>query len=146
LQHFFSPWPFRGAAQSVTVVDRIATVRNTRKSSRVPSDEAVGAAERELRRPEPRRAERGRVQHQMLERLISEGAVQMARETGIRVDELQLDRAVQRIARNNTNGDLAELATPRSGGVSVRRLARGPARADPPDAAARARGGTTRSR
>src|SRR5262245_5990556 len=38
----------------------------------------------------------------MLERLILEKAqLQMARDTGIRVDELQLDRALQRIAQNN---------------------------------------------
>jgi len=77
----------------------------------------------------------------MLERLILEKAqLQMARETGIRVDELQLDRAVQRVAENNKMA-LAEFPA-RAGGRRrvVRALARGPARADPPDASARARG------
>ena len=42
------------------------------------------------------------LERQLLERLILEKAqLQMARDSGVRVDELQLDRAVQRIAQNN---------------------------------------------
>jgi peptidyl-prolyl cis-trans isomerase SurA len=42
------------------------------------------------------------LERQMLERLILDKAqLQMARDTGMRIDELQLDRAVQRIAENN---------------------------------------------
>ena len=46
--------------------------------------------------------ERAVLERQMLERLILDKAqLQMARDTGIRIDELQLDRAVQRIAESN---------------------------------------------
>jgi peptidyl-prolyl cis-trans isomerase SurA len=64
--------------------------------------ERVAVAERQLKRqntpiPEPRVLER-----QVLERLIIEKAqLQMAKETGLRVDEVQLDRALSKIAENN---------------------------------------------
>jgi peptidyl-prolyl cis-trans isomerase SurA len=59
-------------------------------------------AERQLRRQGTPAPERPVLERQMLERLILDKAqLQMARESGIRVDELQLDRAVERIAQSN---------------------------------------------
>ena len=87
------------------------------------------------------------LERQILERLIIDKAqVQLARETGIRVDELQLDRAVQRIAEEN-NMTLAEFRA-RAGARrrALRRLPRGHARADPAVAPARARGRRQASR
>jgi len=59
------------------------------------------------------------LERQMLERLIIDKAqIQLARDTGIRIDELQLDRAVERIAQSN-NMTLAEFRrTLESDGVS----------------------------
>ena len=99
----FLALPFAALAQSVTVVDRIVAVVNKEVVTLSQLNEAVGRAERQLRRQSTPAPEREVLQRQMLERLILEKAqLQMARETGIRVDELQLDRAVQRIAENNT--------------------------------------------
>jgi peptidyl-prolyl cis-trans isomerase SurA len=62
----------------------------------------VVAAERQLRRRGTLPPERAVLERQMLERLILDKAqTQLARDSGIRVDELQLDRAVQRIAQSN---------------------------------------------
>src|SRR4029077_13764766 len=65
-------------------------------------NEAMASAERALRRRGTPLPPRDLLERQMLERLILDKAqLQMARETGIRVDELQLDRAVQRVAEQN---------------------------------------------
>jgi peptidyl-prolyl cis-trans isomerase SurA len=63
---------------------------------------AVSSAERQLRRQGTALPDRPVLERQILERLILDKAqLQRARDTGIRIDELQLDRAVQRIADNN---------------------------------------------
>ena len=99
---------FGSAAQGVTLVDRIVAVVNKDVITASELAEAVAAAQRQLRRQGTPLPERALLERQMLERLILEKAqLQMARDTGIRVDELQLDRAVQRIAQNN-NMSLAD--------------------------------------
>jgi peptidyl-prolyl cis-trans isomerase SurA len=89
-------------AQSAQLVDRIVAVVNKEVITLSELNAALGAVERQLRRqgtPAPARAV---LERQMLERLILDKAqLQRARESGIRIDELQLDRAVQRIAENN---------------------------------------------
>jgi peptidyl-prolyl cis-trans isomerase SurA len=98
----FLALPFAAPAQSVTVVDRIVAVVNKEVVTLSELNDAVGRAERQLRRQNTPAPDRDVLQRQMLERLILEKAqLQMARETGIRVDELQLDRAVQRVAESN---------------------------------------------
>jgi peptidyl-prolyl cis-trans isomerase SurA len=90
------------AAQRVLLVDRIVAIVNKEVITASELAGAVGMAERELRRRGTAPPERAVLERQMLERLILEKAqAQLARDTGIRVDELQLDRAVQRIAENN---------------------------------------------
>src|SRR5918999_4826248 len=99
---------FGSAAQGVTLVDRIVAVVNKDVITASELDEAVAAAQRQLRRQGTPLPGRGLLERQMLERLILDKAqLQMARDTGIRVDELQLDRAVQRVAQNN-NMSLAD--------------------------------------
>jgi len=90
------------AVQSAVLVDRIVAVVNREVITASELGEAVGSAERNLRRRNVTPPSRDVLERQMLERLILDKAqLQMARETGIRVDELQLDRAVQRIAEQN---------------------------------------------
>jgi peptidyl-prolyl cis-trans isomerase SurA len=90
------------AAQRTLLVDRIVAIVNKEVITSSELANAVATAERELRRRGTSPPERPVLEQQMLERLILDKAqTQMARETGIRVDELQLDRAVQRIAENN---------------------------------------------
>src|SRR5712671_4079766 len=90
------------AAQAVTLVDRIVAVVNKEVITYSELNEAVGMAERQMRRQGTPSPERAVLERQMLERLILDKAqLQLARESGIRVDELQLDRAVERIAQSN---------------------------------------------
>ena len=90
------------AAQRASPIDRIVAIVNKEVITASELADAVGSAERELRRRGTTPPERSVLERQMLERLILDKAqVQMARDTGIRVDELQLDRAVQRVAEGN---------------------------------------------
>ena len=94
--------PLPAAAQGIVPVDRIVAIVNKDVITATELADAVGAAERQLRRQGTRLPERSLLERQMLERLILDKAqLQLARTSGIRVDELQLDRAVQRIAQNN---------------------------------------------
>jgi len=89
-------------AQRIALVDRIVAVVNSEVVTNSELVERVLTSERQLKRqntpvPDPRD-----LQRQVLERLILEKAqLQMAKETGLRVDEVQLDRTVARIAENN---------------------------------------------
>lgn len=90
------------AAQRISLVDRIVAIVNSEVVTLSELNENVAIQERQMRRqntpvPEPRQLER-----QVLERLIIQKAqLQMAKETGLRADEVQLDRALSRIAENN---------------------------------------------
>jgi len=64
--------------------------------------ERVGFAERELSRQGTPLPDRRLLERQVLERLILDKAqLQLAAEGSIRIDNLQLDRAIERIAENN---------------------------------------------
>jgi peptidyl-prolyl cis-trans isomerase SurA len=94
--------PLAGEAQQITLVDRIVAIVNKEVITASELDEAVGMAERELRRRGTPLPEHTVLEHQMLERLVlTKAQLQLARSSGLRVDELQLDRAVQRIAESN---------------------------------------------
>jgi peptidyl-prolyl cis-trans isomerase SurA len=94
--------PLAAAAQRITLVDRIVAVVNKEVITLSQLNEAVGLAERQLKRRGTEAPERGVLEQQILERLILDKAqLQIARESGVRVDEVQLDRAVQRIAEDN---------------------------------------------
>ena len=94
--------PLAASAQGVALVDRIVAVVNKDVITATELDDAVAAAERQLRRQGTRLPDRALLERQMLERLIIDKAqLQLARDTGLRVDEVQLDRAVQRVAQNN---------------------------------------------
>ena len=87
---------------AVVLVDRIVAIVNKEVITYSELSEAVGMAERQLRRQGTPAPDRAVLERQMLERLILDKAqLQLARETGIRVDELSLDRAVERIAQSN---------------------------------------------
>jgi peptidyl-prolyl cis-trans isomerase SurA len=95
-------FPLPAAAQGVALVDRIVAVVNKDVITSTELSDAVAGAERQLRRQGTRLPERALLERQMLERLIIDKAqMQLARDTGLRVDEVQLDRAVQRVAQNN---------------------------------------------
>ena len=90
------------SAHAVTLVDRIVAVVNKEVITYSELHEAVAMAERQLARQGTPSPERPVLERQMLERLILDKAqLQYARETGLRLDELQIDRAVERIAQSN---------------------------------------------
>src|SRR5688572_33458908 len=89
-------------AQGVALLDRIVAVVNKEVVTLSELNDTIATAERQLRRAKTRAPSREVLERQMLEKLILDKAqLQLARERGIRVDELQLDRAVQRVAQNN---------------------------------------------
>jgi peptidyl-prolyl cis-trans isomerase SurA len=89
-------------AQRGALVERIVAVVNKEVITASELAERVAFAERQLRRQNIALPERTVLERQMLERLILDKAqLQLAADTGLRVDEVQLDRAVQRIAENN---------------------------------------------
>jgi len=91
-----------GHAQRVSLVDRIVAVVNSEVVTMSELADRVDFTLRQLRRQGTPAPEREALQAQVLERLIVDKAqVQYARESGIRVDEVQLDRAIERIAENN---------------------------------------------
>lgn len=106
-------------ARAVVLVDRIVAIVNKEVITYSELYSAVAQAERELRRRNTPAPDRPILERQMLERLIIDKAqMQMARDSGIRIDELQVDKAVERIAASN-NMTLSEFRrTLESDGVS----------------------------
>ncbi|HYD57588.1 MAG TPA: peptidylprolyl isomerase [Burkholderiales bacterium] len=99
-------------AQSPRLVDRIVAIVNKDVITASELNQAVALAEQQLSRRGTRPPDRAILERQMLERLILDKAqLQRARDSGIRVDEVQLDRAVQRIAEENklTLGDFRKV-------------------------------------
>jgi peptidyl-prolyl cis-trans isomerase SurA len=95
--------PLAAHAQRIVLVDRIVAVVNKEVITLSELNETIAAAERQLRRQGTQAPEREVLERQLLERLIIDKAqLQLARDTGIRVDEVQLDRALQRIAEQNS--------------------------------------------
>jgi len=94
----------RGAPQRPLplLVDRIVAVVGKEVVTFSELSERREFAERQLRRQGTPLPERALFERQILERLILDKAqLQLARESGIRVEEIQLDRALERIAENN---------------------------------------------
>jgi peptidyl-prolyl cis-trans isomerase SurA len=90
------------AAQRASLVDRIVAVVNKEVITLSELNEAMAAAERNLKRSRTQLPPRDIFERQMLERLILDKAqLQLARDNGIRIDDTQLDRAVQRVAEQN---------------------------------------------
>jgi peptidyl-prolyl cis-trans isomerase SurA len=94
--------PLAGAAQRITLVDRVVAVVNKEVITASELDDAVAMAERELGRRGTPLPDRSVLERQMLERLVlTKAQLQLARSNGLRIDALQLDRAVERIADSN---------------------------------------------
>jgi len=90
------------AGRDAALVDRIVAVVGKDVITLTELDERTERAARELRRARIPVPERAVLERQVLERLVMDKAqLQRAADTGVRVDELQLDRAVQRVAQSN---------------------------------------------
>jgi peptidyl-prolyl cis-trans isomerase SurA len=94
--------PDERGGSDTTLLDRVVAVVNTDVVTRVDLDQQIKLATQQLKRqgtplPAPDVLER-----QLLERMVTAKVlVQMARETGVRVDDTQLQRAIDRIAQEN---------------------------------------------
>jgi peptidyl-prolyl cis-trans isomerase SurA len=90
------------AASRIDLLDRIVAVVNKEVITQFELTERIGRVQRELQRRGAGSVERSEIEQQVLDRLIFEKVqLQLARETGMRVDDLELDRTVNRVAENN---------------------------------------------
>ena len=94
--------PERAAAARIALVDRIVAVVNKEVITQHELAERVNRVLKEMQRRGTSLPDRGEIEQQVLERLIVEKVqLQFARETGLRVDDLDLDRTVNRVAEGN---------------------------------------------
>ncbi|HXI37538.1 MAG TPA: peptidylprolyl isomerase [Burkholderiales bacterium] len=92
----------QAAAQRPALVDRIVAIVNKDVITLSELNEAIATAERNLRRTRTQLPPRDVFERQMLERLVLDKAqLQLAKDSGIRIDDAQVDRAMQRVAEQN---------------------------------------------
>lgn len=105
------------AAPSIIEVDQIAAVVNDEVITRGELEQRYQTAMQQLRRQNIQMPPRNLLLAQTLERMITERALlQHAKSTGTRVDPIQIDRAIQRIAsQNGMNVDELRAALARDG-------------------------------
>src|SRR6058998_1030784 len=97
-----SPRQEPAAPARVDLIDRIVAVVNKEVITQYELAERMNRVQRELQRRGTSLPARGEIERQVLERLIIEKVqLQYARETGVRVDDLELDRTVSRVAEGN---------------------------------------------
>lgn len=90
------------ARRTPTVLDRIVAVVNDEVITRIELDERMKVAVRQLNQQGTPLPPQDVIQRQLLERLITDRVqLQFAKETGLRVDDNDLDRAIGRIAQDN---------------------------------------------
>ncbi len=88
--------------QQPILVDAIVAVVNTDVITMKELDERLQMVEQRMKRQKMQAPPRDLLQKQLLERLIVNRAqMQLARESGIRIDDIMLDRAIARIAEQN---------------------------------------------
>lgn len=91
-----------GSKPRIVLVDRIVAVVNSEVITQSELQAKVRDALQELRRRGTPAPPRELLERQVLERLVTDRIqLQLARETQVRVDELDLDRTVARIAESN---------------------------------------------
>jgi len=94
--------PGAPAPKRISLVDRIVAVVNKEVITQFDLSERVTRALSELRSRRIPAPDQSVLRKQVLERMILERVqLQLARETGLRIDDLQLDATVARIAQSN---------------------------------------------
>lgn len=90
------------ARQRIVLVDRIVAVVNNEVITRIELVERIERVLEDLRRQKIASPPREEMEQQALERMVMDKVqFQYAKETGVKVDELDLDRAIERIAETN---------------------------------------------
>ncbi|RFC32809.1 MAG: periplasmic chaperone for outer membrane proteins SurA [Candidatus Nitrotoga sp. SPKER] len=91
------------------LIDQIVAVVNNDAITRYELEDRLGIVERQLKKQGTALPDIDMLKKQLLERMITEMLqVQFAKETGIRIDDIQLDKTMQRIAKENKFPSLAE--------------------------------------
>jgi len=94
--------PDQPASARTDLLDRIVAVVNKEVITQYELSERISRVQRDLQRRGAGSVSRSEIEHQVLDRLVFEKVqLQFARETGMRVDDLELDRTVNRVAENN---------------------------------------------
>jgi peptidyl-prolyl cis-trans isomerase SurA len=94
--------PEQAALARIDLIDRIVAVVNKEVITQYELVERMNRVQKELQRRGTSLPDRGEIERQVLERLIIEKVqLQYALETGVRVDDLELDRTVSRVAEGN---------------------------------------------
>src|SRR5947209_4897093 len=97
-----SPRPEQAAPARIDLIDRIVAVVNKEVITQYELTERMNRVQKELQRRGTSLPARAEIERQVLERLVIEKVqLQYARETGVRVDDLELDRTVSRVAEGN---------------------------------------------
>src|SRR5579859_5401194 len=100
------------ASGKMELVDRIVAVVNIEVITQFELSERVGRILKELSQRGTPLPPRDQLERQFLERMILDKVqLQLARDTGLRVDDLDLDKTIARIAEGN-NLSLTEFRTP----------------------------------
>jgi len=94
--------PEQAAGSRIASIDRIVAVVNKEVITQYELTERMNRVLRDLERRGTSLPDRGEIQRQVLDRLVIEKVqLQYARETGLRVDDLELDRTLNRVAEGN---------------------------------------------
>jgi peptidyl-prolyl cis-trans isomerase SurA len=94
--------PEQAAPARVELIDRIVAIVNKEVITQYELAERTNRVRKDMERRGTSLPDRGEIERQVLERLIIEKVqLQFARETGVRVDDLELDRTVSRVAEGN---------------------------------------------
>ncbi len=93
-------WPAR--AGETVLLDRIVAIINDEVVTRQELDEQMQVAVRQLKRQGTPMPSAEQLEKQLLERLINQRILlQTAKESGLKVDDTQLERTIERIAQDN---------------------------------------------
>src|SRR5207302_3948139 len=92
----------QAAPPRVDLIDRIVAVVNKEVITQYELTERMNRVQKDLQRRGTTLPVRAEIERQVLERLVIEKVqLQYARETGLRVDDLELDRTLSRVAEGN---------------------------------------------
>jgi peptidyl-prolyl cis-trans isomerase SurA len=95
--------------QQVGVIDSIVAIVNDDVITRFELDDRMSAVEKQLTKQGTELPPASVLERQLLERMITEMLqLQYARESGVRVDDAQLDQAIERIAEQNNFASVDE--------------------------------------
>ena len=95
--------------QAIAVIDSVVAVVNDDVITRYELDDRMRDVVRQLKKQGTPLPAPGVLERQLLERMITEMLqMQFARESGVRVDDTQLDQAITRIAQQNNFPSLTE--------------------------------------